>query len=289
VSLEDKQTLFAGPLARIDKVRCLRAQRGLSCAECKTDHQIGVPLSGSNVHHIGRAQFANTPSHVTLSNRGEEYRVSHPYGSGETQLTIVFQEPFLLDLLGQNDPGVVDRANPFLARQLPISTKLRLALQLFAVTAGNQTHSALELDETIVGLGERLFARESVNPISVSSRDHKLAQQTRSLLAACYAQSISLEQLATTLGVSVYHLCRVYRKATGVTLWSEIQQLRSKEALLRLQEGESDLTHLGLSLGYSHHSHFTASFRRELGLTPSAARNLLATGSLSQVRALLRK
>ncbi|HYM35830.1 MAG TPA: helix-turn-helix transcriptional regulator, partial [Steroidobacteraceae bacterium] len=89
------------------------------------------------------------------------------------------------------------------------------------------------------------------------------------------------------LGVSVYHLCRTYRRATGATLWSQIQQLRARQALLRLADGERDLTALGLSLGYSHHSHFTASFRREIGLTPSNARRQFESGSLSYVRELL--
>jgi AraC-like DNA-binding protein len=37
------------------------------------------------------------------------------------------------------------------------------------------------------------------------------------------------------------------------------------------------LTRLALDLGYSSHSHFTASFRRAFGLTPSAARTITAT------------
>jgi AraC-like DNA-binding protein len=67
-----------------------------------------------------------------------------------------------------------------------------------------------------------------------------------------------------------------------------LQRLRVAAALERLAGGAADLTDLALDLGYSSHSHFTASFRSEVGTTPSRARRLLATASLAQVRALLR-
>jgi len=273
---------------RIEKVCCLRARRGLSCEECKTEHQIGVPLSGVNVRHVGGEQFAITPSHITLSNRGEEYRVSHPHGSGETQLTITVRENLLLELLGKQGASAADRAQPFAERQLPIAAKSRLALQLLMTAAKSQSHTALELEEAIVAVIARLLSvARTTETQTISSREGQLARAARSLLATRFTDPISLEEIAATLGVSVYHLCRVYRRVLGATLWSEIKQLRSREALVRLAEGESDLTALGLALGFSHHSHFTASFRQSVGLTPSHARRLLATGTLAEVRTLL--
>ena len=53
--------------------------------------------------------------------------------------------------------------------------------------------------------------------------------------------------------------------------------LRLGRALERLPERE-DITDLAFELGFSSHSHFTAVFRSELGMTPSSYRAQARTG-----------
>jgi len=287
---ENKQTLFVSPLVRIEKVGCERARRNLSCEECKTEHQISIPLSGVNVRHIAGEAYTVTPSHITLSNRGEEYRVSHPYGSGETQLNIVLQEALLLELLHTNAPETENHADrPFVDRQLPITSKLHLTVHMLMAATRSVAHQQLELEETTVALVAHLLSSNDkyTNALTISRRDLELAQQAQAMLASCYAQPITLQDLASNLDTSVFHLCRVFRRTANTTLWSRVQQMRARAALTQLANGERNLTTLGLSLGYSHHSHFTAAFHRELGLTPSIARQVLTTGSLSHVQELL--
>jgi len=287
---ENKQTLFISRLVRIDKVCCERARRNLSCEECKTEHQISIPLSGVNVRHIAGETYTVTPSHITLSNRGEEYRVSHPYGSGETQLNIVLQEALLLELLHTNAPDTENHAErPFVDRQLPITSKLHLAVHMLMAATKSVAHQPLELEEATLSLIAHLLSGRNkyANTLTLSKKDLELAQQAQAMLASCYAEAITLRDIALQLNTSIYHLCRVFKRTTNTTLWSQVQQLRTRAALNQLANGASDLTALGLSLGYSHHSHFTSAFRREVGLTPSAARQVFTTGSLSQVRELL--
>ena len=74
---------------------------------------------------------------------------------------------------------------------------------------------------------------------------------------------------------SVFHLCRSFRRATGLTLHDYRDEVRLRLALERLEGGERDLSRLALDLGYSSHSHFTAAFRRSFGAPPSSMRKLL--------------
>ena len=81
-----------------------------------------------------------------------------------------------------------------------------------------------------------------------------------------------LAELAALCGCSPFHLSRVFRVVMGVGLREYSRRLRARAAAERLARGASDLTRLGLALGYSDHSHFTNSFRREWGLPPSRFR-----------------
>ena len=100
----------------------------------------------------------------------------------------------------------------------------------------------------------------------------RLARDTDALLGSDFSRVETLTMLAKRLGVSASYLARAYRAATGRTLHGRIAQLRLAEALRRLAAGATDLTALALELGYSSHSHFTAEFRRHLGVPPSRFR-----------------
>jgi AraC-like DNA-binding protein len=89
------------------------------------------------------------------------------------------------------------------------------------------------------------------------------------------AQRLTLARIARALDCSVFHLCRSFRRATGLTLHRYQDAVRLRLALERLGDGERDLSRLALDLGYSSHSHFSAAFRQSFRVAPSAARKLL--------------
>ena len=97
----------------------------------------------------------------------------------------------------------------------------------------------------------------------------ELVERAKRVLAETFRESLSLPVLAAHVGVSVFHLCRVFRRLTGFTLHGYRNALRLKAALENLS---ADLTGVALELGFSSHSHFTAAFRKEFGVTPSALR-----------------
>ncbi len=86
----------------------------------------------------------------------------------------------------------------------------------------------------------------------------------------------SLGELARTLGCSPSYLSRTFHRIAGLSLRRYVAQLRAHIAAERLAAGASDLTELALDLGYADHSHFTNSFRKEWGLSPSRFRSRTA-------------
>jgi AraC-like DNA-binding protein len=64
---------------------------------------------------------------------------------------------------------------------------------------------------------------------------------------------------------------KLSRAPLGVPVHRYLTQLRLAQALLELPRA-TDLTALALEVGFGNHSHFTATFRRAFGCTPSAFR-----------------
>jgi len=83
---------------------------------------------------------------------------------------------------------------------------------------------------------------------------------------------LSLESIATDVGVSPYHLSRAFSTATGYgpTLYVRCRRLsRAAKALL---DGAPDILSVALDAGYGSHEAFTRAFRQHFGLTPEQAR-----------------
>jgi AraC-like DNA-binding protein len=109
-------------------------------------------------------------------------------------------------------------------------------------------------------------------PTPALSRAHReLADATRRLLARHFADQLSLGAIAHALGVSAFHLARVFRRATGRTIHAHRTELRIRAAIERLPDAD-DLAALGVELGFSSHSHFTAAFKKLVGVAPSQMR-----------------
>jgi len=99
--------------------------------------------------------------------------------------------------------------------------------------------------------------------------------QSRRLAAqvdANLAGKIVIKDLAASLGLSVGHFCRAFKRTFGVPARIWIRQRRIEFAQgLMLTTGAS-LSEIALSCGMSDQSHFTRSFRRIVGESPSSWR-----------------
>jgi transcriptional regulator GlxA family with amidase domain len=107
--------------------------------------------------------------------------------------------------------------------------------------------------------------------------------EARAWLATNYAHSATLQQIAHQLDVSPYHLCRVFRQQTGLSVHRYRTQLRLRMALDALEAGATDLTRLALDHGFSSHSHFSHVFQDTFGISPSAIRGSLRGGQFRQM------
>lgn len=98
-----------------------------------------------------------------------------------------------------------------------------------------------------------------------------LAHRARTMIAAEPPVRVPVSELARQLGCSTSHLSRTFTRVFGMTPTTYRTEVRLQLAIehLRTTPG-ADLTQVALSCGFSSHSHFTAAFRRRIGLTPSA-------------------
>lgn len=88
-----------------------------------------------------------------------------------------------------------------------------------------------------------------------------------------YAQELSLDRIAAEAHISKYHLTRIFKQETGMTVAQYVRAFRvaQAKALLLANRGRS-LATIGQEVGFQQPSHFSAIFRQETGLSPEQYR-----------------
>jgi len=247
-------------------------------------HLVVFPRTGVWIRHAGSRAFVADPGVVTIYNRGQEYDRAPLCPDGDRSDWYGVSPEVALAIARSLDPAADDDpTRPFRAQYVHSSPRLfarqrRLFRRVQAGTVGVLEAEEAVLDIVATAIRATQPRARLARPTPRAEEAHRdLASRARAELARDVAERTNVSRLANQLGVSPYHLCRVFKAQTGSTLHAYRLGLRLRIALERLETRWETCSTLAFELGFSSHSHFTAVFRRHLGLTPSAARTLLAT------------
>ena len=280
------EELYSSNILSITDVRCRAHSVHRSAEEHSPTNDVVFPRRGCFVRHLGRFEAVADANTVHFFRMHEPYRISHPVSGGDDCTCLSFAPDVLVDAFGAYDPSVADHPDDPLraARTLSPTTMFAGLHHLRRITLEPQFYtdgsSALLVDEIALRLLETVARAGTQTKIPSKRRlragtnnaHRELAEHARVVLSTYMCDALTLPRIARCVLSSPFHLARIFRQMTGLSLHQYQCRLRLRAALERLADGESDLTALALSLGFASHSHFSDAFRREFGLTPSAVR-----------------
>lgn len=142
----------------------------------------------------------------------------------------------------------------------------------------------LGVEEAVVNLFHEVCERRALHVAEArasrtgtAQRQRRSIDRARAYLDAHLFEAVGLEKVAAHSGMSLYHLCRVFRQETGLSMHAYRTRLRLGRVVDRLMDDRgSDLTDLALDTGFNSHSHLSRVFRSQMGLPPSAIRSQAA-------------
>ena len=200
---------------------------------------------------------------------GAEYRVSHPVRGGDDCLVLAVT-PELVDEVFASATWHHGTIGP-----IP-----QLGGSLLEAALRRHVLDPLEAEEValrVLGALTSELAPTATRGTPARGRAaRRHARVIRVLLASDPTRAWRISTVARAVGCSPFHLARQFKEETGFTIHGYLVRLRLALAVQRLAEGETDVARLAADLGFAHHSHLTARFRRAFGLTPSAVRRVLA-------------
>ncbi|MCY1303070.1 HTH-type transcriptional activator RhaS [compost metagenome] len=172
------------------------------------------------------------------------------------------EESRLLPLLGRKQlPRGFQALNPGDDGQVAAGLA-RLAVEF-------ERNDALALESELLALLELVFVRHGgLCPTASASRDGGVTARLRDYLEAHFREAVSLDELAVLLQRHPRHLIEAFRNAYGIPPHTYLLQRRVREAKRLLVAGEKPLD-VALALGFYDQAHFSGTFRRFTGVTPS--------------------
>jgi AraC family transcriptional regulator len=100
-------------------------------------------------------------------------------------------------------------------------------------------------------------------------------KQAKDLLHERFAENLTLEQIASEVGIHPIHLASVFRQKYHCTVGEYIRQLRIEYACCEITRGKMSLVTIALNAGFANQGHFSSTFKRLTGVTPGVYRNSL--------------
>lgn len=130
-------------------------------------------------------------------------------------------------------------------------------------------HAAAEAGEPCGGLLSRLIDEterhnQSARP---ALRPYRSARLAREIAAADLGGDVDLAELGRRVGVSPFHLHRLYRQSFGLTPAEHRLEARLRAARRLLLDGVA-IADVAAALGFSDQSHLSRAFRRLMGVPP---------------------
>lgn len=131
----------------------------------------------------------------------------------------------------------------------------------------------LERDAAFLGTLTHLVRHHAQDPPRPRESGHepRAVKIARDYLEAHYDQEVPLETLAHAVGLSGFHLTRLFKHAFGVPPHAFQIHLRLARARTLLIMDEP-LAKVAAQTGFADQSHFTRRFKRLVGVTPGAYR-----------------
>ena len=99
--------------------------------------------------------------------------------------------------------------------------------------------------------------------------DEKFIEDVYSYIDNNMDKTFSLDDMAVSLGISKVHLNRKIKALTSLTPAKLVQKHKFIKSKLLIEKGETSVTEIAYSCGFSDPIYFSKCFKQEFGMTPT--------------------
>lgn len=268
--------VFESPIVTAGEFRCAVEHPHFHDTDGVENYCFVFPRNACWIEHEGAPAFVADSTTVPLYNPGRPFQRRAISPEGDATDWFGVSPDVLREMVARFDPATAGGSDRLFTRAAVGATSGMFLAQrkVFHHIKESSEPDVLLVEESVIAvladvLSSAYTERRSASRMSGA----EVASRVRAHLGRTFLEKESVSELSAAVGVSPFHLCRVFRRETGYSLHQYRTELRLRWSLQPLADRVDILT-VALAAGFSHHSHFTTAFRRAFGTRPSEFRQL---------------
>lgn len=246
--------------------------------EYQTPLTIKAVASGMSRYETPLGRYVVTPDVFLILNDGQRYTMEARPEWQTTTLCPFFAHGFVesaVAAMRSSDARLLDApedAPPqadFVERLYPMTGPVAKALQ--SITKDNVEDAFHDLAAAMATLRDDVRRDiERFPAVRLATREelYRRLHRARDFIVSCYAEAITVDDVARVATLSRFHLHRAFKRAFGVTPMQMLQQRRLEVARAMLARG-MHVTETCYAVGFESLGSFSALFSRRFGHAPS--------------------
>lgn len=194
-------------------------------------------------------------------------------------MNMMTRAPGIFPLQLDGPAAAAPRCEPMSAERLEVL--LKLLTDALAIMHSDSERASTRLAQAI----ELLQPASPTLPQQIRTTGGLACWQIRrldSFIDQHLDSAIRTPELAATLNLSVSHFSHAFKQALGVAPLMYVARRRIESARQVMLISPSSLAEIALSHGFCDQSHFSRTFRREVGFTPQMWRRMFCKSEVSK-------
>jgi len=236
------------------------------------EYEIYLFLEGDSNYVVESKSYALVPGDMIIIRKHEMHRVYHNSNKQYRRMVLMVSPEFFKKFGCEEYENVFlngnsDKGNKISSDVVHSSGLYDAIMRLKKYSSGFQKDTSPVITSAIIEI-LYLISRVSVfeNPDYVSSR----IKDVLNFINSEFTGEITLDMLSERFFVSKYHLCRIFKKATGLTVQMYIKRKRLTHVIGLVKSGMG-LTEAAITAGFCDYSSF---YRAYVGIYHNNPRNI---------------
>jgi AraC family transcriptional regulator len=264
--------LASGPGWQVHDVVCTAGPHDRRFEEVHAEMCIAVVTHGTFQYRTGQGSAVLAPGALLLGNDRQCFQCGHEHAAGDRCLSFHFTREFLEAVV-----TAVPGARRAVFTQAHVPPMPALIPVLAAAEAARQDGDPAEFAELalrIAGAAVATLAQSKGGKHAPNRRDERrISAALRRIEAAAHGE-LALADLAREAAMSPYHFLRTFRAVVGLTPHQFVLRTRLHRAAVRLRARREPISAIAFDAGFNDLSTFNRRFRRVMGLSPGAYRQV---------------
>ena len=191
--------------------------------------------------------------------------------SATTSLTAAFAMPALQSLFSRYRLGP-DAVGHYYGYAIASQEAIALLEAIWNLARREGPAADLMVDAATLQLFAILSSDPDLSPLGASQPEDARVARVIDYLEAHVHEDVTVGTLAEVACLSPGHFSRVFKATTGEAVWAYVRRRRGEKAMDLLRSTRMSVAEIAYACGFANHSHLTACFKRQFGVTPTALR-----------------